>query len=248
MVPEPNQKSPSHQNHQFIKTLTAEENHRIWLNLVSETGTDINQILVGYIDGATNEVDTKYDGLAYGNTGSQLYTTIDGGYYVIQGRTLPFQVTDEVPLGFKCATAGTYSIKLTDMDGLFLDNQNVFIRDNLTGTDTNIKLAPYTFTSEMGVYDERFKIVYAQALGVSSNNFNENSVIVYKNTDVFHVSTKGIVMKEILVYDVSGRLIYKLSNINDTTTVLKGLSQTKQVLFLKIISDENKSVTVKVIN
>ena len=236
------------QNHQFLKTTNTTEKHRMWLNLLSDTGSDINQILVGYISGATHGLDSNYDGLLFGNTGSYLYSTINGSPYAIQGRALPFNSSDEVPLGFNCDIAGTFSIKLSNTDGLFSGNQDVFIRDNLTGTDTNIKTAPYTFTSDAGAYENRFKIVYQQALGIPSNTFNENSVIVYKNTDWFHVSTKGIVIKDIMVYDVSGRLIYKLNDVNDTTTVLKGLSQTKQVLFVKVISQENQSVTIKVIN
>ena len=237
--------------HQFMKsssTVTTLEKHRMWLNLESATGSDLNQILVGYVAGATEGVDDGYDGLAFGGTGSSLYSPIDARNYVIQCRSLPFNNTDEVPLGFNCTEAGVYTIKLSSVDGLFEGNQDVFIRDNLNGTDTNIKVAPFTFTSDIGTFDNRFKIVYTQALGVPSSTFNENSVIVYKNTDWFHVSTKGISMKDILVYDVSGRLIYKLNDLNNATAVLKGLTTTKQVLFLKITSTENQSVTIKVLN
>ncbi len=237
------------QRKQFLRTknVPAEKN-RIWLNLKSSTGADINQILVGYVTGATQGVDANCDGLLYGNTGSYLYSTINGDYYVIQGRALPFTASDEVQLGFNCATAGNYSIKLADMDGLFLGSQDVYIRDNLKGTDTNIKTAPYVFSSEIGTFENRFQIVYTQALGIPSNDFNEKSVIVYKGVDGFHVTTKGNSMKTILVYDVSGRLIFKLNDINATTAILKGLSQTNEVLLLKIISEENKSVTIKIIN
>ena len=113
--------------------------------------------------------------------------------------------------------------------------------------DYNIKDSPYTFASDAGTFDARFELVYTQALGIPSTNFNPNSVIVYKNTDWFHVNTKGITMKEIQVYDISGRLIYKLPNINATTTVLKGLTATNEVLFLKITSEDNTTVTVKAI-
>lgn len=238
------------QNHQFLRTYNAitTEKHRLWLNLVTDTGVDINQILVGYITNASQGFDSQYDGLLYGNTGSYLYSMVNGNKLAIQGRAVPFDTTDEVPLGLYCETAGTYSIKLSNSDGLFLGSQDVFIRDNLTGTDTNIKNGPYTFSSGVGVFENRFKIVYSQALGVPSNTFDDHSVIVYKDTDWLHVSTKGIVMKDIMVYDVSGRLIYKLNDINDTTSVLKGLSQTQQVLFVKVISQENQAVTVKVIH
>jgi len=232
---------------QFMRT-TEIERHRLWLNLATESGTDINQIAVAYVEGATQNADTNFDGLSFGNTGSMLSSKIDGGNYVIQGRSLPFDSNDVVALGFKAVTAGNYKIILTDKDGLFSGNQNVFVRDNLMGTEHNIKVSPYNFTSEIGTFDNRFQLVYTQVLGISSTDFTPNSVIVYKNTDWFHVNTKGITMKNIQVYDVSGRLIFKQAEINATSTVLSGLKKTNEVLFLKITSEDNEMVTVKVIN
>ena len=232
---------------QFFRT-TEIERHRLWLNLTTESGTDINQIAVAYVEEATQNADTNFDGLSFGNTGSMLSSKINGSDYVIQGRSLPFASNDIVPLGFKASAAGNYKIVLTNKDGLFLGNQDVFVRDNLMGIEHNIKVSPYTFSSEIGTFDARFQLVYTQALGTPSSSFTPNSVLVYKNTDGFHVTTNGIVMKDILVYDISGRLIFKQSNINGTSTHLKGLSQTSQVLLLKITSQENETVTVKAIN
>jgi hypothetical protein len=232
---------------QFFRT-TEIERHRLWLNLTTESGDDINQIAVAYVEGATQNADTNFDGLSFGNAGSMLSSKIDGSDYVIQGRSLPFASNDMVPLGFKATAAGNYKIVLTDKDGLFLGNQDVFVRDNLMGIEHNIKVSPYTFASEIGTFDTRIQLVYNQTLGIPSTTFTPNAVIVYKNTDGFHVTTNGIVMKDILVYDISGRLIFKQTNINGTATVLKGLLQTKQVLLLKITSQENETVTVKAIN
>ena len=237
----------SNVNNQFFRT-TEIERHRLWLNLTTETGTDINQIAVAYVQGATQDADTNFDGLSFGNVGSMLSSKINGANYVIQGRSLPFDSNDVVALGFKATAAGNYKIVLTDKDGLFLGNQDVFVRDNLMGIEHNIKVSPYVFTSAAGTFDARFQLVYTQTLGTPSSSFSLNSVKAYKNTDGFHVTTNGIVMKDILVYDISGRLIFKQTNINGTTTVLKGLSQTKQVLLLKITSQDNETVTVKVIN
>ena len=231
----------------FMRT-TEIERHRIWLNLKTASGIDINQMMVGYIQGATQGVDFNYDGLEFGNSGSSLSSKLEGANYCIQGRSLPFASNDVVPLGFKASAVGNYTISLTNTDGMFAGSQDIFVRDNLMGTDHNIKVSPYTFASDAGTFDARFELVYTQALGIPATNFNPNSVIVYKNTDWFHVNTKGITMKEIQVYDISGRLIYKLPNINGTTTVLKGLTATNEVLFLKITSEDNVTVTVKAID
>jgi hypothetical protein len=96
--------------------------------------------------------------------------------------------------------------------------------------------------------NSRFELVYTQALGIPSEDFTPNSVVVYKNMNLFHVKTKGITMKEMKVYDASGRLIYKQSDINATTSVLTGLTQADEVLFMKITSEDDVTVNVKVIN
>jgi hypothetical protein len=234
-------------DNQFLRTAEIER-HRIWLNLKTDTGSDINQMMVGYVEGATQAVDTDFDGLLLGVSGSSLASKLDGANYGIQGRSLPFASNDVVPLAFKASATGNYMISLTNTDGLFAGSQDIFVRDNLMGTDHNIKVSPYAFASDAGTFDSRFELVYTQALGIPSTDFTPNSVIVYRNTDWFHVNTKGIVMKDIQVYDVAGRLIYKQSGINATTAVLTGLTQTKEVLFLKITSEDNVTVTVKVIN
>ncbi len=226
----------------------AVEKDRLWLNLKTGTGTDINQILVGYIDGATQGVDRNFDGLSFGNTGSSLSSKIAGDDYAIQGRSLPFDSSDSVPLGFKAATAGNYTIALTNSDGLFAGNQEVYLKDNLIGIEQNIKVSPYTFTSQAGTFDARFSLVYAKTLGVSSNRFTPNSVLVYKEGEWFTVKSNGITMKEVSVYDMAGRLIFNQSGINAATTVLKGLSQVNEGMIVKIVSQENETVNVKIIN
>lgn len=232
---------------QNFKTKAVEKD-RLWLNLKTDLGADINQILVGYITGATQGVDRNYDGLAFGNTGSFLSSKIAGDDYAIQGRSLPFDPSDTVPLGFKAATAGNYTISLTNSDGLFTGNQEVFLKDNLTGIEQNIKESSYTFTSEAGTFDARFSLTYAKTLGVASSSFTPDSVLVYKEGQWFAVKTNGITMKEVSVYDLTGRLIFKQKGINATTTVLKGLSEVKEVMLVKIISQENETITLKVIN
>jgi len=87
-------------DNQFLRT-TEIEKHRIWLNLKSDTGADINQMMVGYVEGATQAVDTDFDGLLFGSIGSSLASKLDGANYGIQGRSLPFASNDVVPLAFK---------------------------------------------------------------------------------------------------------------------------------------------------
>lgn len=241
---------------QFFKTkattkIAVEEKNRLWLNLTNETGTEFNQMLIGYVAGATAGIDNNYDGESFGDTTTALSSKIEGAAgidYTIQGRALPFSPDDVVSLGFKAAIDGKYTISLSAIDGLFLGSQDVFIKDKNTGKEQNLKTAPYTFTAIAGVDDARFSLIFAKTLGVSDTTFDKTSVAVFKKEGAFQVNTNGIMMKEISVFDVQGRLIFKQSAIDATTSVLKISSQANGVLLFKIVSQDNKTVTIKAIN
>lgn len=236
----------NNQNHQFFKTTS--ENHHIWLNATTNDGTDLNQILIGYLEGATIGMDTNYDGKSYGNVGNHLYSIINNEKYVIQGRALPFNTTDEVPLGWYCETAGTFKLKLSNWDGIFQGNQDVFLKDNTTGTTSNIKTTPYTFTSTTGTFNNRFSIVYEQNLSETTHQLDSNSITVYKKDQVFQITSQNKVINDILIYDVTGRLLYQNNDILAKTITLNEISQTNQILLFKIIFTDNQSYNLKVLN
>jgi hypothetical protein len=231
---------------QFFKTATIERN-RIWLNLAVDT-TPLNQIMVGYIEGTTLGFDDSYDGKLINNA-SSISSIIDNENYVIQARPTPFVNTDEVPLNFKADTAGSYTLSLDHVDGLFLGEQNVYLKDKLLNVTHDIKAGAYTFTSNQGTFSDRFEVVYINStLNIATPTFDANSVIVYKDDNkVLNINAGKVVMKNVKIYDVRGRLVYEKSNINSTTTALKDLKAEQEVLLVKITSDDNKVVTKKVV-
>lgn len=241
-----NSQRTNNQDHQFLRTAT--EKHHIWLNVTSSEGNDINQILIGYVNGATMGLDVNYDGKSYGNIGNHLYSIIGNEKYVIQGRSLPFNATDEVPLGWFCDTPGNYTIKLSDWDGIFLGNQAVYIRDNFTGTTTNIKTTPYIFNATAGTFNDRFVVVYTENLSELSHDLAANSVIIYQKNNRFHVSTPNTIMKDISVYNLSGQLLYQLKNINSNAVILNKMGVSDQVVVFNIILQNLQPIAVKVIH
>ena len=231
---------------QFFRTATKEK-HRIWLNLNSAT-TALNQIMVGYMEDATQGVDTSIDGslLAYGS--SSLSSRIENADYVIQGRALPFATADTVPLGFNAAAAGEFTISIDHVDGLFLGSQDIYLRDNLFGTTFDIKSNPYTFTSASGAFNNRFEIVYTSSpLGTHNPTFDANSVVVYKQEQELHINSGSTVMAKVRVFDIRGRLLLEKNNINATAVKLTDLKAAQQVVLVQITSDDNRIVTKKVV-
>jgi trimeric autotransporter adhesin len=216
------------------------------LNLTGATN-EFSQMVVGYFTNATQGAD-EFDSKYFNDGAVALNTKIGSTEYVIQGRALPFQQADVVPLNFKVTNAGTYTFTIDHVDGLFTAGaQDIFIKDNLNGTYNNLNTSAYTFTSDAGTFADRFEIVYQSPLGVGSPIFNANQVIVYKNgVNDFVINTGNIVMSTVKVFDIRGRLLSDKKEINASQTTITA-GQTNEVLLIQITSQDGVVVTKKVI-
>ncbi len=228
-------------------SLNNEEKHRFWLNL-SETDKSHNQVLIGYTENATNDFDLGYDGKLLNNGSSSIYSLLNDESYVIQAKGLPFTDEDIVPLGFKTENVGTFIISLGDFDGLFEQNQTIFLKDKSNGIVQNLNEGNYTFNSAIGEFNNRFEIVYKNSLLSNSENiFNDNSVLVFENNNILNVNSSNTNIKLIKVYDTLGRLLITQNNINNQEHQIKSLKKTNTVLLLQIEDINGKTVKKKVI-
>jgi len=240
-------------NNQFFRTASQFttsseiEKHRLWLNLTNPEGTAFNQILIGYVAGATEGFDRGFDGLSFGNTGSFLSTKIDDADYVIQARSLPFQSSDVVPVSFTATTAGNYTISLSSADGLFAGDQAIFLKDKMTNTLNDLKSGSYTFTTAVGTFNNRFEVVYQTILSTPESDFTSNSIVAFKSANVLNVESKNFEIASVNAYDVQGRLVYSKSGINASSVQLSDLQVQNRVLLLQVTSTEGTSATIKVI-
>ncbi|WP_300567050.1 T9SS sorting signal type C domain-containing protein, partial [Flavobacterium sp.] len=238
-------------NGQFFKTAenqTAETEKDLFrLNLTDATNS-YNQILIGYSKEATNEYDIMFDGNVMDENNTIIYSKInnENAPFAIQGKAFPFADTDVVSLGFKANTAGSYSITIENVSGLFND-QIIFIKDNTTGTVHNLKQASYTFNSELGVFNDRFEIVYTnQTLG-NEQFVNTNSLIVYAKNNQIVVKSEDEAIDSIAVYDVSGKILHNSHKLNKTYFAISNIPSNNQVLLVKTALKNGQTVTKKII-
>ena len=237
-------------NSQFFRmnATTNPERNRVWLELKNNQGF-YKQILVGYIENASNGFDNGYDGetIEAGNSVS-FYSTLEDKKLAIQGRSLEFHVEDQIPLGFKSTVADNFEINLSAFDGLF-ENQDVYLEDTLLNVIHNLKESPYNFISEAGTFDTRFVLRFTNpSLGISEAVLNSNSVIIYKNQQqqiVINSSVKK--MKNIQIFDTLGRLLWTEKNINSNQVVLKSIGS-NSVLLISIESIDNQIISKKYSN
>jgi subtilisin-like proprotein convertase family protein len=232
---------------QFYRTEEAQEveKHRIWLNL-NDVNNNYNQILIGYMDGATNAVDNMIDGLILDDSNSVIYSTINSDKYVIQGKSLPFSDEDIVPLGFKAVTAGVYSLSLENIDGLFIA-QDVFLKDMYTNILHDIKQSEYQFSTQEGTFDDRFELVYKSGVLSSNDVINSNDVLVYTQNNQIQISSSKENILSVSIFDVLGRTIFINENIGEKAISINSISANNQALFIKVKLITGEIITKKVI-
>jgi hypothetical protein len=187
--------------------------NRIWLDIVKENQQG-GRTMFGYVPGATMQTDNLYDAITKSDNTFKLYTVDGEDKYVIQGRAVPFDDNDLVPLGIDVLENGMYTIALAMTDGLFSNsNQDIFIEDRYLNTIHNLTQNPYTFPSDVGSFTDRFLIRY-HASYLSSDENNSNSSINIWATNTINIKSDIERLSQVTVYDMLGSVINSLDDIN----------------------------------
>lgn len=222
-----------------------QERHRVWLSM--SNGQNLQKsLLVGYVEGATNSYDNGYDGkFAASGYGLEFYSLLEAESLTIQGRVLPFDVTDTVPLGYFAQQAGSYTIELPQFDGLF-ENQEVYVEDLLTGVIHPLKESGYSFVTAPGRYDNRFVLRYTnETLSVNTPQFGEHHVVIYKEHASLIIQTQDAEMSEVVLYDMSGRRLASQQGDLGTLVRFDQLAIPQQVLMVEIVTRDTGIVHKK---
>ncbi|WP_395049928.1 T9SS sorting signal type C domain-containing protein [Flavobacterium sp.] len=233
------------------KTKTAIEKNRIWLNLTNTQGA-FKQTLVGYITDATNDYDDRFDGESFdGNEFVDFYSVNQDKNLTIQGRALPFDENDEVPLGYRTTINGDFTINIDQVDGS-ITNQAVYIEDKLTNTVTNLKSENYSFNTVAGTFNDRFVLCYkdnstAKTLATANFNSQANKVLVSNKNKQIKINSFAETIDKVTIYDVLGRQIYQKDKVNSNELSIANLVSSRQTLIVKTVLQNGSTVTDKII-
>jgi len=199
-------------------TTNTNEKHRIWLDLIDSNNSALS-LLVGYAAGATDAIDRLYDGHLLNDSNYQFYSTLNtpekSNKLAINGRALPFVDTDTIPLGFKTATQGEYTIALNTVDGLFeTTDQDIYLEDKVLNLIHDLRTSPYSFTTDLGTFEDRFVLRFNtnNSLSVTDLDANANLDIRTLSNAIVATATKSFI-KTFELHDITGRLIHKNLNI-----------------------------------
>lgn len=223
------------------------ERHRIWLNLVNNN-SDAITLLVGYIEGATNANDRLYEGHNFGGNDFNFYSLIEEDRFTIQGRQLPFNEEDTIPLGIVVPDSDIYSVAINTVDGLFdSENQDIYIEDTYTNTIHDLRISPYTFASEAGTHNNRFILRYnSSSLGIDDHNSLEG-IRVFEENERIVVKSDFEIIQTIEVFDILGRQLYSNLSVDNNLLKISAIKPEDLTLFLKIKLVDGKQKIAKII-
>ena len=224
----------THTKGQFFNARSAKKatTSRYWLKLTTPA-KNFNTILVAYTEGATNGIDEDYDAEPLSLSSDLLYTIQDDKNFIIQGRDVNFDINDRIALGTNFFEPGNYEISILQLEGIFSDAQEIYLKDKQLNTTIKLTETPYQFYSEAGNITNRFEIIYAQESVLSTINANAKDLLIYENNSQIIIENKEQKITEIEVYDISGRLLISEKPNNYKAFQNKNLFQ-KGILIFKI--------------
>jgi len=202
-------RSKGYVNSQFFKTgpiiaTTEEEKNRIWIDLIDPTN-NATRTLLGYCEGATNLKDRTFDAYTKVADATILYSLIGSESQIIQGRALPFDENDIVPLGYHASEAGSYIIAIAAVDGLFEQGQSIYLEDKLLNVIYDLRQAPYNFSTAAGTFNERFVLRYTNTT-LSTNQLTSHSAAAFITHQKLHIKATDTIIT-VQVFDVTGKEI-----------------------------------------
>jgi len=238
-------RSSAYDNAQFFRA--SDESGRIWLDLIASNGNTVRN-LVAYVDGATNNKDRMFDAIGSEKLNFNLYSTIGNEIMKIQGRTLPFDQEDRVPMGIKVSQNGNYTIGIGAVDGFFTnDNQNIYIEDKVTNIIHDLRQNPYSFTAEAGNYPNRFILRYTnETLGGDDLVVDEANLWVI-SSDVLSVKSTKNTIQSIRVFDVLGRHLAYYPNVEGYEARLTTIQKNNAGLIIQVTLSNGTVINKKII-
>ena len=238
-------------NNIFFKPANSEakaetERLRFWLNLYNNDGA-FKQILLGYAKEASNSLD-GYDAESFGSGQAvDLYSVLESKKLIIQGRALPFSEDDSIKLGYRSDMKTNLTLEIDHQDDLFSEI-NIFLVDKALNKYHNLSESSYHFNSEVGTFSNRFSIVYAyKALGSEVFDGSSKSTLVYVKNQVINIESFNENIREVIIFDLSGNKLYKKDKFNSKKIFIENLFSSHQVLLVKVIFENGKSTSKKVI-
>lgn len=239
-------------NNMFFKSNddnSDKEDPRLWLELTNEEG-HYKSILIGYLNGATNEMDRLYDAISRtGENKVSFYSILDDKgldkKLAIQGRALPLTSTDKIPLGYNIKSEGKHFIKIGNKEGAFKKAQ-IYLEDKLLNVVHDLNISEYVFESSVVESNDRFVLRF-NTTEEESNVLIVDDVKVSSTQEKINIKSETSEIASVQVYNVLGANLYTKHNVQDKSLNIYSVTPKNQVLIVVTTLANGEKSTSKII-
>lgn len=241
-------------NSQFykqVKKTGKSISNKLWINLTAEGGL-FSQTLVGYVEGASDKFDTSFYDATRNLAAASfavIYSTIKNSTHklAIQGKAInSLNLNEEILLGFNTSIKNSlvYKIAIAKIEGDFMCKNTIYLEDNFTGVVHNLSESAYTFTSEKGMFNNRFKIKFKNEVTLSVQEEKRLNNVLISSLDDENVQfsvPENLAIEHIQIIDLLGRILVDVKEKKKSIIVnLEGLAS--EIYFSKVKLSNNQVV------
>ncbi len=238
----------------FKENNSKDQNHKneskIWLNLYNDSGA-FNQILIGFLEDASEAVEQKFDGLRFdGNSFVSFYSIAENKNLAIQG-TKAWQEDVIISLGFssKIKEKITLKISIDHIEGELADKE-VYLQDNLLSKIHNLKLEDYAFETQFeGDFNNRFTLRFNQQILHTENPISkiDELLIKYEAEYISVATNKKSTISTLKIHDILGRTILSKFANDKEIQISKNIFHQKGIYFMVVQLDDSRVLIHKII-
>jgi len=221
-------------------TEAIDERQKIRLSFESPSGT-FRQLLVGVDENTTSGFDIGYDAPMIDANTEDLYWPIDGNKFTIQALS-NFDENQIVPIGIVTATEGICTIKIAGLENI-QDATSLFLHDNVTGTDYDLRSGDFTITLPIGVYNDRFSLRFSgNALGTHNSGSAIRPLLYFTNSNqTLNIQNNSIntLVKSVSLFNLLGQAVgeYRVADSAQTDIKIPLLSMVSGTYIVKVKTD-----------
>lgn len=222
----------------FLGKGSAVQDDRYWLQMKAPSGIASTIAVVYYAAG--NNLFGHEDSRSMGGSDA-VYSLVEGEKIAIDGRS-SFENTDVIPLGTQYFVSGNYTLGIDVAEGIFANNQAIYLKDRQTGVITNLSQENYSFAVNAGESTGRFEIIYQPNPILATDGAVKEDLLIYRDGSDFVVKSQSKPITTLEVYDTAGRLIFSVKP-NDLQVTVPADQLINGVYLLKI--DQGGKMTTK---
>ena len=171
--------------------------------------------VLAFSDQTTDGFDYGYDARTIDPQDDDMNSFIGDQKMLIQSFS---PITDDKVIDLMFNSTGTYdyTLEITEFNGIDED-QDIYLRDNLTNTYFNLRNGAYSFSSSTSGEDsERFDIVF-QDQTLSTDDIIIDDVVIFTSDDKLFIKGLNQDAKSLSLTNMLGQTITSLSNITNNT-------------------------------